>query len=130
MKLTALILVSLFSSLTLAAGNGYRLDMEVTVNNETIKPQVMIKEGQMGSITEKSGAEEHFVEIVATEHTMKNKKGVLMNFVVGTVGKNGQRTVLAKPQVFTLENEKATITTEGTDKKVMTLVVTPHKVKM
>jgi type II secretory pathway component GspD/PulD (secretin) len=130
MKLTAFVLFSLFSSLVMAAGNSYQLDMEVTMNNETFKPQVIVKEGETGSITENSGKEERFVDIVATEHTMKNKKGVLMKFVVGTIGTNGQRTIVATPQVFTLENNKATITSEGTDKKVMTLVVTPRKVKM
>lgn len=110
MKLIAIALV-LFGSSAFAS-NAYDLKMDLSLNKKHVSsPRIIVKAGEMGSINQKNGTEdEHFIEVIATESSIKNKKGILMNFTIGTIGKNGERTILAKPQILAKENEPAQIT--------------------
>lgn len=110
MKLVAIALAFIGSS-AFASTNGYDLKMDLSLNGKHISsPRVIVKAGETATITQKTDTEESFIEVVATEGSIQNHKGILMNFVVGVIGKNGERTIKAKPQVLAKENEAAQIT--------------------
>lgn len=110
MKLLGLALIMVSGS-AFAATAGYDLKMDLSMNGKLISsPRMIVKAGEMATINQKTESEESFVEVVATEGEVQNNKGILMKFTVGYIGKNGERTVVAHPQILALENEKAQIT--------------------
>ncbi len=110
MKLIAIVLAFIGSS-AFASVKSYDLKMNLSLNGKhTSSPRVLVKAGETATITQKTETEESFIEVVVTEGSVQNHKGILMNFVVGVIGKNGERTIKAKPQVLAKENELAQIT--------------------
>ena len=110
MKMLVMVLAFVGSS-AFAATNGYDLKMDLSLNGKHISsPRVIVKAGETATVTQKTDTEENFIEVVATEGSIQKHKGILMNFVVGVIGKNGERTIKAKPQVLAKENEPAQIT--------------------
>lgn len=94
-----------------ATTNGYDLKMDLSLNGKHISsPRVIVKESETATITQKTDTEETFIEVVAAEREIQNHKGILMKFTVGTISKDGQRTIISKPQILANENEKAQIT--------------------
>ncbi len=110
MKMLVTVLAFVGSS-AFAATNGYDLKMDLSLNGKHVSsPRVIVKAGETATVTQKTDTEESFIEVVATEGSIQNHEGILMNFVVGVIGKNGERTIKAKPQVLAKENEPALIT--------------------
>lgn len=100
----------MFGPLAFASTNGYDLKMDLSMNGKHISsPRVIVKAGETATITQKTDTEESFIEVVATEGEVQNHKGIVMKFTVGTISKNGQRTIVSKPQILAMENEKAEI---------------------
>lgn len=90
---------------------GYDLKMDLTINGKHISTsQVIIKNGESALIKEKTDKDESFIEVHATEGSIQNHKGIIMNFVIGAIELDGQRIIKAKPQILANENEKAHIT--------------------
>lgn len=110
MKLLGIAVLAMMSS-AFASSNTYSLKMELSSNGKYISsPRVIVKEGETAAITQKMDSGESFIEVVATEASVKNHKGIMMKFAVGTIGKNGERIITSRPQVFAKENESAQIT--------------------
>lgn len=128
MKSIAVILAFISTS-AFASTNGYDLKMDFSLNGKHISsPRVVVKAGDTATITQKTDTEESFIDVVATEGSIQNHKGILMNFIVGVMDKNGQRVIKAKPQVLANENEPAQITvTENNGDKVSLSVVVSRK---
>lgn len=102
--------VLVMSNSLFASSNGYDLKMEMSLNAKTISsPRIVVKENQTGSITQKTDTEENFIEVTASEGQVGKNKGILMKFTIGSVLKNGQRTILSEPQILAKENEPAKI---------------------
>lgn len=98
-------------SFALANTPSYDLSMNLSLNGKyASSPRLIVKEGEAGTIIQKTKTEHNFIEVVATEKIDQNHKGILMKFVVGTIDKNGQRKIIAKPQIVARENETAQIT--------------------
>lgn len=125
MKLLGLALLMVGSS-ALAATNGYDLKMDLSMNGKHVaSPRIIVKAGEMRTVNQKIDTEESFIEVVATEGQIQNNKGIMMSFTVGYIGKNGEKTVVSKPQILAKENEPALITVEkknGTELSLSVLV--------
>ncbi len=101
----------LISSSALASSKGYDLTMDLSLEGKHIaSPRVTLKEGKTATVTQMTETGEKFIEVTVAEGTLQNHKGILMKFTIGTIGKNGERTILAKPQVLAKEGEPAKIT--------------------
>ena len=110
MKLMAIALVFVGGSV-FASTNGYDLKMDLSVNGKQISsPRVMVKAGETATINQKTETEESFIEVVATEGSIQNHKGILMKFTVGVIAQNGERVIKSQPQVLAKENEKTQVT--------------------
>lgn len=84
--------------------------MELSLNGKKVStPRTIVREGQVGSVTEGNSAEQIFIEVVAKEGEIQNHKGIMMNFVVGKIGHDGQKTIMSRPQILTKENEAAQV---------------------
>lgn len=110
MKLVAIVLAFIGSS-AFASTNGYDLKMDLSLNGKHVSsPRLIVKAGETAYINQKTDTEESFIEVVATEGSIQNHQGILMNFIVGVIDQNGQRVIKAKPQILANENEAAQIT--------------------
>ncbi|MGZ3787505.1 MAG: hypothetical protein ACXVLQ_03230 [Bacteriovorax sp.] len=90
------------------ASTSYDLKMDLSLNGKHVSsPRVIAQEGETATIIQKSDGKETFIDVVTTKADMKNS--VMMKFTVGTIGKNGERTILSRPQVIARENETAKI---------------------
>lgn len=93
--------------------SSYDLQMELTMNGNIIStPQINTKVGETALITQKTNDEEKFIEVTAIDGSILGNDGIMMTFVVGTIDKHGQRTILSRPQIFAEENKQAEITVE------------------
>lgn len=115
MKTFILALALSFSPTLMAAGPatraGYALKMALSMNGKVVStPQLIVRNGATGSITEESATQKTFIEVTATEGSVQKRQGIMMNFVVGRIAKDGTRTVLSRPSILANENEKAEIT--------------------
>ncbi|MBL7544088.1 MAG: hypothetical protein JNL11_09735 [Bdellovibrionaceae bacterium] len=110
MKLVAIVLAFISSS-AFASTNSYDLKMDLSLNRRHVSsPRLIVKAGETAYINQKTDTEESFIEVVATEGSIQNHQGILMNFIVGVIDQNGQRVIKAKPQILASENEAAQIT--------------------
>ncbi len=88
----------------------YDLKMELFINGKHISsPRIITRGNETASISQKTDTEESFIDVIATEGEIDGNKGILMNFVVGLIGKDGKRKILSNPRILTRENEKAEI---------------------
>lgn len=121
MKLVALVLAFLCSP-AFASTVSYDLKMELSINGKPVSsPRLIVKSGEMGSISQTADTEESFIEVIATEGQVQGHKGIMMNFTIGYIGKNSDRTIVSKPQILAKENEPALITVgekDGTELSV------------
>ncbi len=79
-------------------------------------------------MSEKNGYDETYVEVVA-DKSVKTEDAISMNFVVGTVGKNGERMPIDRMMIIARENQKAILSSENdqTGKKVEISVTATQK---
>jgi type II secretory pathway component GspD/PulD (secretin) len=111
MKLLGIFLMIFGNSAFAATTNGYDLKMDLSLNGKHISsPRVIVKASETATITQKTDTEETFIEVIAAEGEIQNHKGILMKFTVGTINKDGKRTIISKPQILAKENEKSQIT--------------------
>ena len=96
----------LMGSHAFCATKGYDLKLDLSLDGKHVaSPRVLVKDGDVATVNQKSANQETFVEVVATDAFVDNKRGILMKFAVGTIGKNGERTMVYRPEVFARENE-------------------------
>ena len=110
-----------------ASTTSYDLQMDLSLNGKHVSsPRVIAKEGEIATIVQKTDDKETFIEVITTKADMKN--AVMMKFTVGTIGKNGERTILARPQVIARENETAKISQGETGgQELLSLSVTAKR---
>ena len=114
MKSFVTILLISFFGLTLKAAptpQAYDLKMELYINGKLVSsPKLIVKANEKASIEEKSANGEYFIQVIASESTSLKPQGILMKFIVGAINKDGEKSILSKPQVIANENEPAVIT--------------------
>lgn len=107
-----LITLLLTSSTSFAATQAYEMKVEFSINGQVVSsPKIHTLDGESTTVTQKNEYNvETFVEVTATEGQggIKDNKAILMKFKIGTI-ENGERKVLAEPQIMTIENKKAEI---------------------
>lgn len=109
--LTGTVFLAFAPAEALAATSGYEIDVDLTINGKLVSsPRINARAGEKTTFIEKVGDEERFIEVLATEGQgqIKGKKAILMKFTVGTI-KDGQRSILAEPQIMTIEKNRAAI---------------------
>ena len=105
-----LITLLLTSSVSFAAKQAYEMKVELSINGQVVsRPKIRTLDGEPTTVTEKSeNNEETFVEVTASEGQgeIKGNKAILMKFKIGRI-ENGERKILAEPQIMAIENKKA-----------------------
>lgn len=118
MKLISLLTFFTFSSLA-ATPQSYDLDIKYSLEEGPTSIRRMI-------VKEKSKAEvigpEHFLEVVAEEGEIMDRKGILLSFNVGYIKEDGTRTILSQPKMLLKENSPAEFTIDD-----VTLAVTAKR---
>lgn len=97
----------------------YELQMELRIDGKKVAEPVLVAiEGTKASILQRTpdSKDGTFIEVVASEETKEDHIGALrMNFVVGTIDRNGKRTVIAQPGIISNEASKAEVSTHDDD---------------
>ena len=89
---------------------GYDLKLNLSLNGKHVSsPRVITKAGETATVTQNTAPEKTFIEVIANEGEIQGHKGILIKFVVGTIDKNGKKTILSTPEVLTSENKLARI---------------------
>lgn len=132
MRLSVILAALLFSSSAFAAKKAYKLDMALTVNGDHLSsPKVVVKEGETATVTQQTFDGKNYFDVVAKEGEMMGHKGILMEFRVGQVNKDGSKTIISRPKVLAKEGEEASISVAEDDgKKVLFLKVTANRAKL
>jgi hypothetical protein len=116
------------TSSAFASSNAYDLKMDLSLNGKHLSsPRVIVKEGEVATITQKTESEENFIEVTATENMVMHHRGIKMNFTVGTIAKDGKRIVASKPQVLVEENKPAQLMMNGGSAQLSLSVVAQRK---
>jgi hypothetical protein len=105
MKILFLLLA--FPMISSAAVRKYDLNLAYSLDEgPESKSKIIVQEGKKATMTKA----EQFVEVVAEEGVIADRKGILLSFNVGVVGEDGKRTILTQPKLLVKENEEAKIT--------------------
>ncbi len=100
----------LIASNVFAASKMYDLKMDLLINGKRVStPRILVKEGETARVDQENSYSKSFIEVVAGEGEIQNRKGILMNFTVGYIDKAGKRKIVSQPQVLAKENEIASI---------------------
>ncbi len=110
---------------TVSAGtDGYALKINLSLNGQHIaSPRLLVKAGEKATISQKVGSQESFIEVIATENESRNNPGIRMKFIIGYIQKNGERTVIAQPQIIAHENSPAGLTQGKAGQEQLSLTV-------
>jgi hypothetical protein len=132
MKYLGLIFLFFISS-ALASTKGYDLNMDLVIDGKKISsPKAIVEAGKPATIIQKKDGVESFIEVIASEGELQGRKGILMDFEIGYIGKNGKREVVSKAKILAKEKEPATITIHDgkTHKETLSLSVTATKTSL
>lgn len=104
-----------------AANRKYDLQLAYSLEEgPESKNTIIVQEGMKKTLSKA----EQFVEVVAEEGIINERKGILLSFNVGVVGEDGKRTILTQPKLLVKENEEAKITIDE-----FALAVTAKRIK-
>jgi type II secretory pathway component GspD/PulD (secretin) len=124
-RIFATAVIALFSSSAFATSAGYEMKMDLSINGKLVSsPRVIALAGEKASVTQRLEKSKNgtFIEVVATED-QGEFKGILMKFVVGTIDRDGKKTILATPSIIATENEKAEVSVSDNGKQEYALSV-------
>lgn len=106
----------LFMSSLFASVPSYNVKMDLSLNGRHIfTPDIVAREGVVSTVTHNVDGEETFVDILPMKD--KSKDLIVMKMTVGTIGKNGERTILGTPEIMTKENVRASFSQGGTKRQ-------------
>ena len=123
---TLFLIAILLGTSALAREKGYDLKIKLAINGKLVSsPRMIVREGEKAIISQKTEREESFIEVIATEGASQGHKGIMMNFKVGRISKNGQRIIISNPQVLVRENKTATfmVSDDKNEKEKLSLSV-------
>ena len=118
-------IMGLFISTSLWASTpGYDLKLELSLDGKVVaSPRIVVQEGKVGTLTQESGDNKIFFEIVASEGEIQGNRGILLKLKIGLINNDGSRTIISQPQILAKPGEEAHITVGQDDKEEMTLKV-------
>lgn len=124
MKIIVTLLTIIFSLNTYAKDKGFELAMELSVEGKTVsRSTLVIEEGKQGVVSQEQDNQKTTFEVVAKDGEFQGKKGILMNFNISHIEKDGSKTIKIKPTLLSQNGEPASITI-GNGKEEMLLKVT------
>jgi ribosomal protein S4 len=133
------VLISFFVFMTflnfetaLAATHKYGLKMVIKVNGKELPlTSVIVNEGEMASVIQKTDDNRNFVEVTTKSTPMKDAKGVIMKFTIGTIGENSKRTITSTPTIIAKEGAEAMIaeSDKTTGRETLQVKVTAQSVE-
>lgn len=132
----AILALSLFCGSVFASETGYDLKMDLSINGKLVStPKLMVKAGETATILQESDSktpndQKTFIEVVAKEGPKDKNSGILMNFTVGVISKNGERTIRSTPRILVKENEVGQITIGGKGEEELSLSVVAKRRKL
>ena len=131
MKLFTALFVFLFSTTLMAATNIYELKMNFSIDGKNISSTtIIVEDGKIGTVVQENKKEKNFFEVVATEGEINGNKGILMNFKVGHILKDGSKKILFSPRLLSKNGQEASVTVgDEKTKEEMTLKVTAKRRK-
>lgn len=107
--LFAMIMISPFAS---TGTLKYRIKMKLSKAGQTIfSPTFITHNGETASITQNNGHLEHRIQVVANESTFNGESIIHLKLKIEAIDSNGQRTLLAQPEILAHENQMAEMTT-------------------
>ena len=103
-----LVFISLTAGATTA---GFDLKMDYSLNGKHVaSPHMTTKSGQAAMVTQESKEKMTYLQVTPTDDkVVEGKHTIRMKFEVGTIAKDGTKTVLGRPEIIALENERAEI---------------------
>ena len=125
-KIISAISTLLFVTSAFAGNRAIELSVDLSLNGKHImSPTILTKDGEKNTVTSGHGADRTYMEVIATEKTLNNKKAVHMNFVVGTFTASGRKTVLASSTLITRDNNRGEIQTTEKDGETVVISAKP-----
>lgn len=115
------LILFLISNPLFAAPKSYDLDIKYSLEEGPTSMKRMIVEEKLK--TEVLG-KEHFLEVVAEEGEIMDRKGILLSFNVGYIKEDGTRTILSQPKMLLKEDSPFEFTIDD-----VTLAVTAKRKK-
>ena len=120
MKILGMVFLMTFETV-IASTNNYNLSLDLTLNGKHVSsPRIIVKEGEIASISQKTANEKQFIDVIATR---KKPNNILMQFTLGTIDKNGIKHISARPQIIAKENVQTKITQGNSEKEEFSLSV-------
>lgn len=114
-------LIFLFlSPLVFASPKAFDLQMEISVEGKHVSsPRTIVREGQTATVTTETKNGFTYIEVTARE-------GIMMDFTMGTISKNGVKKALNKGKMLVKENHKGKMMKhDDKGKELFSFTVTP-----
>lgn len=94
----------------------YEIAMDVFVGGKKVSsPRVITNIGETASITQTNGESGFGFEVQSQESTFNGESMIHLKLQVDAIDAQGAKTVLAKPEILTLEGQEAEVTVGGKD---------------
>ena len=125
----ALMLGSAQGATPLPHGEGYELHMEVSVDGKPVSsPHLIVRRGERATLVQTTRAGSQSIEVIATEGTVEEHPGILLQFSISSVDHRGH-SVVAHPQILARAGAPARITEKGpeTGGALLSLSVTAER---
>ena len=117
MKYLVLGALTFLSFSSFANQKAFELSMDLSIGGKHVaSPHVVTRPNETSKVFYKTDGGEFFLEVIASDASSKKDDNILMNFVIGQIDKDGQRKVLATPQIIT-GKDKAEVTVGFTEEK-------------
>lgn len=106
-----LLLVSLFFSTTaLASQNQYRIDINLTINNEKVVQAVITTlEGQPATVNSIGSSDETFLSITPLKGEYSGEEIIELSMVIGKLYADGTEKILSQPGIWIESGQQGTI---------------------
>lgn len=107
-----------------ASTHRYDLSVQLSRGGKTIgTPRFLVSEGEITTVTERTGSEHSFIEVVANETATTSGPAISLQFAIGTVDPKGNRNVESQPSLVVKENQSAQIAISQKDLPQTSLTV-------
>lgn len=135
MKYLITTLLLLLATTAFAATTSYDLKMQISLDGKLIStPEIITHTGVATTFSSGTGTDDISIEVLATETSVNDKKGILLNFVFKTTVKGGQKTSTTsrKAEVLVTEGKPTTFTVGDakSGKEELSLTVVAKKVNL
>ncbi len=90
--------------------NKYEVKVDLKIKGKAFPTfQATTSEGEKAQITQEVDGVKSFVEVIATDKSTSTKNAIMMSFVVGTINKKGEKTIIGSPRVIALNKHESQV---------------------